>query len=183
MKNPKSIILDIPYFSQRNNQYNPDGSCSTTCIAMVLKYYDVQRRWGGHTQFEDEIYQYFLDNRLTIGSPNDMVKCIENYGVTDNYNSYGTIESVKEHLAKGNPVITHGYFTNVGHLVTLIGYNEKGFFVNDPYGEWFSSGYKRNNPYAEDTLGKELHYSYKLIRDTCIINGTFWVHLIEQNNE
>ena len=177
----KSIVLDVPYYSQRNNQYNPDGSCSTTCIAMILKYYDVKRKWGDHVQFEDEIYQHFLDNAYTDGSPEFMVRCIESYGIQDNYTSNGSFKLVKEHIDKGNPVITHGYFTNSGHLIVLVGYNDTGFIVHDPYGEWFASGYKRNSPWKEDTLGKYLHYSYNLIETACIINNTFWVHLVQEN--
>jgi len=55
-----------------------------------------------------------------------------------------------------------------------VGYDEYGFIVHDPYGEWFSSGYRT------DLSGSYLNYSYLLIRRVCIPDGSFWVHFISK---
>jgi hypothetical protein len=55
-----------------------------------------------------------------------------------------------------------------------VGYDEFGFIVHDPYGEWFSSGYRT------DLSGSYLHYSYRLITRVCIPDGSFWVHFISK---
>jgi uncharacterized protein YvpB len=45
-----------------------------------------------------------------------------------------------------------------GHWICVIGYDEKGFIVNDPWGEITHS-----TGYYDSTDGEKLHYSYNLI--------------------
>lgn len=54
----------------------------------------------------------------------------------------------------------------------LIGFDNEGFFVQDPYGEWFESGYDT------EATGKALHYSYELIIRKCAYDDEFWVHYV-----
>ena len=56
----------------------------------------------------------------------------------------------------------------------LIGFDDEGFIVHDPYGEWFPSGY------PTDFSGESLHYSYELIERTCSPDGQFSVHYISK---
>ncbi|HAT12513.1 MAG TPA: hypothetical protein DCS91_01905 [Microcoleaceae bacterium UBA11344] len=76
------------------------------------------------------------------------------------------------HLSADNPCIIHGYFTAAGHIIVLIGFDNEGFFVQDPYGEWFESGYDT------EATGKALHYSYELIIRKCAYDDEFWVHYV-----
>ena len=170
---PKTIKLDVPYKSQLDNYYNPTGTCNVTSIAMCLEYLGIPRR-DNIGQFEDELYEYAIHNGLSRHSPYDLAKIVRAYGGKDNFKDNATIEEVKDWLAGGNPVVIHGYFTSFGHIIVLVGYNAFGFYVHDPYGEWFSSGYRT------DLSGKYLQYSYNLIRTTCIPDGSFWVHFISK---
>lgn len=169
----KDVKLDVPYLSQLDNNLNPTGACNVTSVAMCLL-------WGGVTpqskevQLEDELYRYMESRRLSRHNPQDLATVVRDYGLNDNYTAIGTIDAVKRHLDAGNPCITHGYFTSFGHIIVLVGYDDDGFWVHDPYGEWFYDGYDTS------ISGAYLHYSYSLIQRVCIPDGLFWVHFISK---
>jgi uncharacterized protein YvpB len=171
---PRQVRLNVPFKSQLDNWYNPTGSCNVTSIAMCLEYLGVRRYDLRYRQLEDELYRYMLDSGLSRHSPQDLAKVVRDYGRRDDFTVWGTIDRAKEHIAKGNPVVVHGYFTSFGHIIVLVGYDQNGFIVHDPYGEWFSTGYRT------DLSGAFLHYSYNLIRNTCIPDGQFWTHFISR---
>ena len=170
--------LNIPYKSQLDNVNNPTGSCNVTSIAMALAYLGCQplkpEEQLADEQLEDEMYLFMLARGLSRHSPQDLAKLVNYYGYSDDFTSKGTIKEVQEWLASGNPCVIHGYFTSYGHIVCLTGFDDKGFWVHDPYGEWFSQGYRT------DLSGKHLHYSYDLIKRTCMPDGDFWVHFISK---
>lgn len=151
------VKLDVPYRSQLDNVFNPFGACNVTSVAMCLL-------WGGiasqdkKVQPEDKLYQYMESRNLNRHSPQDLATVVRDYGLNDEYTATGTIDAVKAHIASGKPAIAHGYFTAFGHIVVLVGYDEKGFLVHDPYGEWFPTGYDTS------VSGAYLHYFYRLIR-------------------
>lgn len=171
------VKLDVPYLPQNDNIYNPTGSCNVTSIAMCLLYLKVSPRTD-ITQLEDELYSTMIERGLSRHSPNDLAIIVRDYGLRDRFVTNATIEEVQQHLESGYPAVTHGYFTAFGHIITIVGYDENGFIVHDPYGEWFSDGYLRNDFNRKDDKGKYLHYSYNLIRKTCMPDGEFWVHFI-----
>lgn len=176
---PNQVKLNIPYKSQRDNFNNPDGSCNVTSIAMCLEFLSV-RRHQSTGQFEDELYEYALDHSLSRHDPYDLAKIVQDYGAQDHFDKHATMDRVKDWLAAGKPIVTHGYFTTFGHIVVLTGYDDQGFIVHDPYGEWFASGYDRNQPGLSNQKGKFLHYSYRLIETTCASDDEFWVHFISK---
>ncbi|MGG6266984.1 C39 family peptidase [Leptolyngbya sp. AN03gr2] len=51
-------------------------------------------------------------------------------------------------------------FTPTGHIICIIGYNDKGFIVNDPYGELMFSPNPEESCYDIYTTGAGLTYSY-----------------------
>ena len=167
---PETVKLNVPFKSQLDNRLNPTGTCNVTSIAMCLAYFGVQPQ--GAEQLEDELFQYMGRKGLNRHSPEDLARVVRDYGKKDDFTVWGTFERCRDHLAAGNPCVIHGYFTSFGHIIVLVGYDDKGFIVHDPYGEWFSSGYRT------DLSGEFLHYSYGLIQRTCIPDGQFWVHYI-----
>lgn len=167
---PTSKRLKVPYKSQLDNRMNPTGSCNVTSIAMCLAYFGVNA--SGVGQLEDELYTYMQRRGLSRHSPQDLAKVVRDYGRKDDFTVWGTIERCKKHIDNGFPCVIHGYFTSFGHIIVLVGYDEDGFIVHDPYGEWFSTGYRN------DLSGEFLNYSYNLIKRTCIPDGQFWVHYI-----
>ena len=164
-------LLKVPYKSQLDNKNNPTGTCNVTSIAMCLAFYGVEARYG---QLEDELYEYAVAKGYNHKSPEDLAQIVREYGLQDTFKTNATIEEVKDWLATGKPAVFHGYFTDSGHIIVAVGFDKTGFFVHDPYGEWFSTGYRT------DLSGECLHYSYRLIQETCIPDGNFWVHFISK---
>ncbi|MCC3412116.1 MULTISPECIES: C39 family peptidase [unclassified Microcoleus] len=171
--NPPTVRLGIPYRSQMDNLYNPTGSCNVTSIAMCLDFLRVPRRQKTG-QYEDELYQYAIDKGYSRWEPRDLAKIVRDYGAQDYFTENATIDDVQDWLASGNPAVIHGYFTSFGHIIVAAGYDSEGFFVHDPYGEWFPTGYDTT------VSGSYLHYSYRLIRSVCMADGNFWVHFISK---
>ena len=171
--NPPTVRLGIPYRSQMDNLNNPTGACNVTSIAMCLDFLRIPRR-RRTGQFEDELYEYAIAKGYSRWDPYDLAKIVRDYGAQDFYTENATIDEVQDWLASGNPAVIHGYFTSFGHIIVAAGYDSEGFFVHDPYGEWFPTGYDTT------VSGAYLHYSYRLIRNVCMADGNFWVHFISK---
>jgi len=169
-----SVILKVPYLSQLDNAGDPYGTCNVTSVAMCLAYYGHPIRNSQGIQLEDELNQYCYSNGLDRHVPTDLKKVLEAYGCKDDFQFDAKWANAKTHLAGGNPLIVHGYFTRTGHIIAIIGYNEKGFVVNDPYGEWYSSGYDC------DRSGAKLTYSYEMMKQTCGTDGDLWLHFVSK---
>lgn len=152
-------FLDVPYFSQLDNKLNPSGACNVTSCAMAAYYKGV--RGDGNGQLEDQMYRRCEQRGWSRHNPVGLKLLLESYGLTDDLRYNGTFADIRSAIDNGKPVIVHGYFTRFGHIVLLRGYDNTGFYVNDPNGEYFSWGY--------DTLvsGENLHYSKELIARTC----------------
>ncbi|MGV0028673.1 C39 family peptidase [Phormidesmis priestleyi] len=144
MANTRGVQLDVPYLSQRDNIQNADGSCNVTSIAMCLMYLGVKQK-NPQKQFEDELQDWLEARGLKRHDALALKQAAEAYGCQDNHTQTATLDQVKQWLDKGNPVVIHGHFTQVGHIVCGVGYNDKGLIIHDPYGEWYQEGYDRNN--------------------------------------
>lgn len=166
------VMLPIPYLSQLNNEQNPHGSCNVTCVAMCLAYFGHRPINSQGLQLEDELYRYCLENRLSRHSPHDLAKLLQIYGRQDIFEEKAKWADVKQWLIKGNPCIVHGWFTRSGHIITIVGFNSKGWIVHDPYGEWFSWGYDTS------VSGKYLTYSYGMMQKLCGHDGDLWIHYV-----
>lgn len=178
------VNLHVPCQSQLDNRLNPYGSCNVTSVAMVLQFFGFKGTGDG--QLEDQLYQWMQVRGLSRHSPQDLAYLIETY-TKDTHkplkdrlvthwggNGKQSWEAVKKHLNAGFPVICHGYFTRFGHIVVIRGYNDKGFVINDPYGEWFTNGYDTS------ASGCNLTYSYGLMDRLCRTeDGQNWLHFIE----
>jgi hypothetical protein len=167
---PTTKRLNIPYKSQLDNAINPTGACNVTSFAMVMAYFQV--RGSGVGQLEDELYRYMERNALSRHDPVDLTKMARAYGLNSSFTTTGSLFEMRKAIAEGRPCIIHGYFTSFGHIIVVRGYDEYGFYVNDPYGEWTPSGYRN------DLSGENLYYSNALIQTKCSPEGEsyIWLH-------
>jgi len=165
---PKAITLNVPYFYQYNNQYEPGRTCNVTSLAMVLSYY-------GKKVTPDEIYQ-------SVGGPvftgPDVVNIAKGYKFNATYSEKGSADIIKKYLNRGIPVILQGWFTQSGHFMVIIGYNdkEKSWVVNDPAGQWdgcYQCGYSDGN----SSNGNNGRYSYLAMAEAATDNdpNTYWI--------
>ena len=164
--------LNVPFFPQTDNKYNPHGACNVTSIAMALSFLGIKGD-GSEKQLEDQLYQWLLKKGLSRHSPYDLAKLVESKGKKDNFNPIANFTQIKKHIDAGFPVVIHGFFTRSGHIIECHGYNEIGLICHDPYGDW-EDGYlgSVNN-------GKNVLYTYHLIKQLCNPDNEFWVHFIQ----
>ncbi|MGB7708803.1 MAG: C39 family peptidase [Microcoleus sp.] len=157
----KMQLSNFPYFSQLDNAQNPSGSCNVTAIAMCLSYLGI-RPYDRDQQLEDELYEKCTNNGWSRHDPLGLKRVAESYnGIKDSFTATGTLDNIRRALEAGMPCVIHGYFTRIGHIITVVGFDENGLIVNDPYGEWFESGYNTQ------VSGESLHYSYSMISRLC----------------
>lgn len=168
---PSQLEINVPHFSQRDNPRLSWATCNVTAISMVFYYYGIRSRGGG--QLEDELLQWCL-NRYGQGSQTDngvLAELIKAYGFRQS--SFSTTRKwseVKEELISRRPVVMGGLFTHGGHIVTVIGYNNQGYLVNDPWGDALS-GYT-------NTEGRRRLYSYAYMDRVAGPDGGVWAHFI-----
>lgn len=134
-------LPNVPYFFQYDNRRFPGSSCQNTSIAMVLAYLG----WRGNPDDITSAYGKYMAQE-----PAGLARLFNIYGqnmgasmrLLPNIN--GSIAGLKSELDRGHPVIIHGYFTRPGHVVVVLGYDDNGYYVNDPAGAWsqvFKGGY------------------------------------------
>ena len=166
-----AVNLNIPYFSQSDNDIEPTRTCGATCSAMCLAYFKVPDI-GGMQQFEDDVKARFDHLGLDHGAPSGIRSLLERIGdqqgVVDDLTMHGSLANIDAALDAGQAVIMHGYFTRPGHIIVIKGYNDnRNYIVNDPEGEWFYAGYHRNSHSQPDTRGRDKIYSRRLISTAC----------------
>jgi uncharacterized protein YvpB len=172
---PKSKSLNVPYHTQLNNAENPSGACNVTCYAMVMNYFKIPQRTNA-MQMEDELYRYMESRNLSRHEPADLAQMGRDYGLNVDLTLRGSLNDIRRAIAQGRPCIVHGYFTSFGHIIVIRGYDQRGFYVNDPYGEWFEDGYRNDFP------GGNLYYSNQLIQSKCSPEGSnyIWLHRLSK---
>ena len=101
------------------------------------------------------------------------------YGLDGIYRQDGTRELIQNYIARGLPVLLQGWFSTEGHFIVLTGYDETGWWVNDPAGAWkgcTTCGYMH-----EATRGRQIHYSYEAVEQVATELGrpnSYWITVI-----
>jgi hypothetical protein len=167
---PGGRVLDVPYFYQYHNSYEPGRTCNITSVAMVAGYY-------GINVHPDQVYK-------RVGGPvftgPDMIWVAGRYGLKGTFSSKANIATIKGHLDAGRPVIVQGWFTKSGHILVITGYDSKGWIVNDPAGQWarcYACGY----PGRTSVNGKGTRYSYAAMEAAATDPGnpnSYWITVL-----
>jgi hypothetical protein len=170
----KPYITDFPYFYQYNNSLSPASSCQNTAMAMVIKYY------GGTSETPDQITEHYnIKPQQDVSGWESTFNSEASYfglNVRDNGSETYTVQDMRDELAKNKPVVVHGYFTEGGHVMVVLGFDGSHYYVHDPAGEWSEQygygGYSGNNP----TIGKYIKYSKDAFENAISPDGYVWMH-------
>lgn len=174
-KIPDTVILDVPYMSQNDNSAQPWNTCNTTALAMVAAYHGIV---GAHSkmQLEDQFTKRMEAEGYNRFDMESMTRFLGDYApskMQPKFNQRNSVTTLRMLLAQGVPVIVSGRFTPSWHFIVLRGYcdNTRQFLVNDPYGEWWRTGYDKSKCNGVEK------YSYQLIESLCNDHGrvsTIW---------
>lgn len=171
---PSEVNIPVPHYSQRNNEFRPSGTCNVTSVAMCINYFAKKNAVKREKQqLEDDLYLMVEQRGWDRHVHDHLSKLFPLFGLTNEFKVEASWEEIKVHLANNKPVIYSGRFTSAGHIIVIRGYDEnnKQWIVNDPWGEYFASGY-------QDKSGENLRYSYDLLsRISYSGQSHTWAHL------
>ncbi len=124
------VDLDVPYFYQYNNSYEPGSTCGVTSVAMAINW------WNPNQATPDDLYLTY--GKAQAQSPSGIAALQRWEGLYARHTTGGTRGQIKSHLDAGRPVVVHGYWTGSGHITVIVGYDETDWLVNDPAGDWYT---------------------------------------------
>lgn len=166
--------LDVPYYTQLDSEVwgQAERSCFSSAMAMALEYINPDAIEG-----DDDWYLREVLKRGDTVSSTAQIETARDLGFAAEFRMDGTEEVLLEILDSGTPVpvgILHkGHVNNPtggGHWITLIGYDDQYFYVNDPMGELelIPGGY----PLSNQGKGDGLKYTRKNTLKRWLIDGS-----------
>ena len=172
-------ILNVPYYSQRDNYRDASRTCFSSSCAMLCKFIKPTSIKGD----DDYIKEVFKRGDTTDAAT--QVQTLKYFGISSRFAtnlSFSTLDSL---LSQGIPVpigiLHHGPSTapsGSGHWIIVIGKETDAkapggswYVVNDPWGEINNS----NGTYTS-TNGAKLKYSRNLLKARWTVegDGTGW---------
>ncbi|WP_025178857.1 C39 family peptidase, partial [Leptospira kirschneri] len=97
--------------------------------------------------------------RAPLDSDRDFERKMINYNETLEKRAQSSLAKVKpwiiDQIKHGNAVVAGGDFTGYGHVVTIVGYDSKGYIVHDSWGDAM-----KNYNKASVTSGQYVHYPF-----------------------
>ncbi|MCL2174999.1 MAG: C39 family peptidase [Treponema sp.] len=149
------------YYSQRNNERDPNNTCNVTSMIMALYYLGFNFPSGKYTQPEDNLHLFMTERKLRPWIHAELSLAVNQWigKQITSFSTARTISSIFDQLKDGRPVVLSGTFPGfptklakpLGHIVTLVGaewdevtVNPKSIIIDDPYGDtlnnWKGSG-------------------------------------------
>lgn len=164
---PKGGVLNVPYFSQRDNYRDASRTCFSSSCAMLCKFL----KPNSIQSDDDYIREVFKRGDTTDAAV--QVQTLKHFGINAAFKTNGTLGTLDSLLAQGIPVpvgiLHHGPASNPsggGHWIIVIGKEGNKYIVNDPWGEidHASGTYISQN-------GARLKYSENLIKARWTVEG------------
>ena len=159
--------LAVQYMSQRDNYRDASRTCFSSSCAMLLKFL----KPGSIKTDDDYIKVVFTLGDTTEGAT--QLAALKHFGLSAKFVTNGNRALIKKQIDLGKPVpagfLHHGtpsQPTGGGHWLDIIGYDDKGYWVNDPWGEidLLTGTYP-------STDGAKKHYSYKNFEPRWMVDG------------
>ena len=152
--------LDVPYFHQYDNAYEPGATCGLTSAAMLINYF-----YPG-SESPDHLYTTY--GKAQGQSPGNLENLYRWEGLYANSTYGGTRQMLKDNIDAGRPVVVHTFLTGAGHVIVITGYDGSGWWVNDPAGDWYQC-------YGCGISGEQVHYPFGSSSDEALsYDGDIW---------
>jgi uncharacterized protein YvpB len=168
LSSTKQNPLPVIYMSQRDNYRDASRTCFSSSCAMMLKFLKP------NSIKEDNDYIRVVFGYGDSTASHAQLSALAHYGVNAKFITNGSRDLIKKQIDSGKPVpagfLHHGSVKKPvggGHYLCIIGYNSKGYWVHDPWGDCnLTSGT------YDSTDGKKLHYSYKNFEPRWLVEGS-----------
>jgi hypothetical protein len=174
----RKFPLSVPYFYQRDSKTgHGERSCQSSAIAMVIKYFKPS------AILDDDDYLNLVLRYGDTVAQSAHCKALSQLGFKYEFKMNGSEKDLIKILDGGCPIpigILHkGSISNPsggGHYITLIGYDDKYFYVHDPFGELDlqNGGYPKAGPID----GRMQKYTRKNLMKRWLVqndsDGWFW---------
>jgi len=160
-------VLNVPYFSQRDNYRDASRTCFSSSCAMLCKYLKPTSIKG-----DDDYIKYVF----SIGDSTDasvQVQTLKHFGVAARFATNGTFNLLDSQLSQGIPVpvgiLHHGPASSPvggGHWIIVIGKDGSDYVCQDPWGEIDNA----TGTYPS-TNGNRVKYSKNLLKARWTVEG------------
>lgn len=176
-KLPAPSVLNVPYFSQRDNYTDASRTCFSSSCAMLLEFMKPGTLPGA--KGDDK----YLKKVFSVGDtvyPAVQVQALDSFGLKTSFTASATFAQLDAQLRAGKPVpigILHKGPANApsggGHWITVIGKVDDAkapggawYIVHDPWGEIDNT----TGTYVSQN-GKSLKYSRNLLKSRWTVEG------------
>lgn len=185
--------LDVRYFAQNDNDiwdHAPgEVQCCPTSNAMLAAHvrkdlFNTAMNSGLYPEFEcfykEEFEKCGYDSG-DRGNHDAHTVCLQKrFKIDTRWTTQGTFEEIKKALDNNFPVVVAVDYKQAGHVKLIVGYDDQGFWIHDPYGVRAGSSnfYSIVNPGWGETYGKYDYMSWSLCDQIMFDrNGHAWVRL------
>jgi len=152
--------LDVPYFYQYSNAYEPSATCGLTSAAMLINFF------YPNAVTPDGLYSAY--GKAQGQSPGNLENLYRWEGLYANSTYGGTRQMLKDNIDAGRPVVVHTFLTGSGHVIVITGYDSSGWWVNDPAGDYYQC-------YGCGISGEQVHYPFGSASDNALsYDGDIW---------
>jgi hypothetical protein len=138
-KPPVKPVLDVKYFSQRDNYRDASRTCFSSSCAMLTEFLKPGTLPGdkGDDKYVQEVFK-----RGDSTDSGVQIQTLKHFGINASFKTNGSLGTIDALLAQGIPVpigILHhgpaGAPSGGGHWLIVIGKEGNDYIVNDPWGE------------------------------------------------
>lgn len=160
-------VLNVPYFSQRDNYRDASRTCFSSSCAMLCKFL----KPNSIKSDDDYIREVFKRGDTTDAAV--QVQTLKHFGISSRFATNVTFSTLDSLLSQGIPVpvgILHKGPSSApsggGHWIIVIGKEGDSYVVNDPWGEIDNA----TGTYIS-TNGAKLKYSKNLLKARWTVEG------------
>lgn len=163
-------VLDVKYFSQRDNYRDAARTCFSSSCAMLTEFLKPGTLPGdkGDDKYVEQVFKRGDSTDASV-----QIQTLKHFGISARFATNGTFATLDAQLSKGIPVpvgiLHHGPSSapsGGGHWLIVIGKEGDNYIVNDPWGEidHASGTYPTTN-------GNRRKYSKNLLKARWTVEG------------